>query len=100
MPGCTRTQGYVSRTSELRPRPNAFTLIELLLVIGIIAVYIALLKTFGYFVMTFVMMATFQTVFARKHDLRYILIWCVGLSLVITAALWVVFAKLFLIPMP
>jgi hypothetical protein len=36
----------------------------------------------------------------RKRNLRFVLIWGLGLSAVLTAILWYVFSEIFLIPLP
>lgn len=73
---------------------------RMLLALFIVVGYVILLKALGYVIATFLMMATFQTVFSRRRSPKYILIWCIGLSAVLTAALYYVFAHIFLIPMP
>lgn len=80
-------------------RPNMESwrmMLALFIVIG----YVILLKAVGYVIATFLMMATFQTVFSRRRSPKYILIWCIGLSAVLTAVLYYIFAEIFLIPMP
>jgi hypothetical protein len=46
------------------------------------------------------MLLCFQSAFARSWSLRYLLVWCLGLSGLLTAVLWYVFARIFLIPIP
>ena len=46
------------------------------------------------------MLLVFQTVFSYRRDWRFILVWAVGLSVVLTAVLYWLFAKVFQIPLP
>lgn len=68
--------------------------------LGIIVVYAVLMPKIGYPAATFIMLAAFQLAFSSKFSLRYVLIWAIGFSAVLTAALWYLFAKIFLIPLP
>jgi hypothetical protein len=54
----------------------------------------------GYPVATFLLLFAFQTIFVARRDLKFLLIWAGGLSLVLTAALYYVFGQIFLIPLP
>ena len=71
-----------------------------LLVLAIILVYVAVLPLVGYAPATFVMLLVFQLVFAPLRNWRYMIIWGLGLSAVLTAVLYYVFAEFFLIPLP
>ena len=70
------------------------------LTFGIIVAYVVALPLIGYVAATFVMMLVFQTVFSHRRDWRFILVWAVGLSVVLTAVLYWLFAKVFQIPLP
>lgn len=71
-----------------------------LLTFGIIVGYVVAIRLIGYVAATFLMLVLFQVVFARKRDWRYLLIWGLGLSAALTAGLYWLFAKVFLIPLP
>ena len=71
-----------------------------LLVLAIILAYVAVLPLVGYAPATFVMLLVFQLVFATLRNWRYMIIWGLGLSAVLTAILYYVFAEFFLIPLP
>lgn len=66
----------------------------------IIFVYVAIMPLIHYVPATFLMLLTFQVFFAGKRTLVGILVWGVGLSAVLTAVLWYVFAELFFVPLP
>ena len=92
------------RARGFRPSFKRFALqVEtgrVLAVIAILLAYVAAIKPLGYVVATFAMLAVFQTAFMRRRTLRDLLLWPVGLSAVVTGALYYVFAKIFLIPIP
>jgi hypothetical protein len=73
---------------------------RVLMVLGLVVAYVALMPRIGYAPATFLLLLAFQMVFARKRDLRILLIWGIGLSAVLTAVLWYVFSDIFLIPLP
>jgi len=73
---------------------------RVLMVLGLVIAYVALMPLIGYAAATFLLLFAFQTVFVKKRDLRFLLIWGVGLSAALTAILWYVFAEIFLIPLP
>lgn len=70
------------------------------IVVAILVAYIVLLPAIGYVAATFLMLLSFQSAFAPKWTLRYLLVWCLGLSIMLTGTLWYVFARVFLIPIP
>ena len=69
-------------------------------VVAIVLGYVAVIPWIGYVPATFLMLVVFQSVFARRWSLGFLLLWVLGLSAALTAALWWLFAKIFLIPMP
>lgn len=69
-------------------------------VFGLIVLYVAGIPVVGYPIATFVMLFVFQTVFAERHDLKFILIWGLGLSAALTVVLYYLFAEFFFIPLP
>jgi hypothetical protein len=71
-----------------------------LAVLGVIIAYAAAVPTLGYVPATFLMLLIFQIAFAPKHSLGYFLVWGVGLSAALTAALWWLFGEFFFIPLP
>lgn len=71
-----------------------------LAVFGLIIAYVAAIPWIGYAVATFVMVFVFQVAFAAKRTLRFVLVWGVGLSAVLTVALYYLFAEFFFIPLP
>jgi hypothetical protein len=73
---------------------------RVLMVLGLVVAYVALMPRIGYAPATFLLLLAFQMLFARKRDLRILLIWGIGLSAVLTAVLWYVFSAIFLIPLP
>lgn len=73
---------------------------RVLMVFGIVVLYVVAMPLLGYAPATFLLLLAFQTVFVRKRDLRFVLIWGVGLSAVLTVILHYVFAEIFLIPLP
>jgi hypothetical protein len=73
---------------------------RVLMVLGLVVAYVVLMPLIGYAAATFLLLLAFQTVFVKKRDLRFLLIWGGGLSAVLTAALWYVFSEIFLIPLP
>ncbi|MEM7026404.1 MAG: tripartite tricarboxylate transporter TctB family protein [Pseudomonadota bacterium] len=73
---------------------------RVLTVLGLVVAYVALMPLVGYAPTTFLLLAAFQIIFARKRDLKSVLLWGLGLSAVLTAILWYVFAEIFLIPLP
>ena len=73
---------------------------RVLTVVAILVAYVGAIKPVGYVVATFVMLAVFQAAFMEKRTVKTLLLWSVGLSAVITGALYYVFAKVFLIPIP
>jgi hypothetical protein len=46
------------------------------------------------------MLFAFQTIFTARRNLRFLLIWAGGLSLILTGALYYVFGQIFMIPLP
>lgn len=92
-----RARGFKFAITLAKPGVETW---RVLTVFAILILYVGLMKPLGYIVTTFVMLAGFQLIFARRRDLRYILIFCIGLSAAVTGALYYVFGKLFLIPMP
>jgi putative tricarboxylic transport membrane protein len=73
---------------------------RVLTVFGLVFLYVLLMPWIGYAIATFLMLFAFQTIFAAKRDLRFLLLWAGGLSLGLTAALYYVFGQIFLIPLP
>jgi hypothetical protein len=73
---------------------------RVLMVLGLVVAYVVLMPLIGYAAATFLLLLAFQTVFVKKRDLRFLLIWGGGLSAVLTAALWHVVSEIFLIPLP
>jgi hypothetical protein len=73
---------------------------RVLTVFGLVFLYVLLMPRIGYAAATFLLLLAFQTIFVARRDLRFLLIWGVGLSAVLTAALWYVFGEIFLIPLP
>jgi Tripartite tricarboxylate transporter TctB family len=73
---------------------------RVLMVLGLVVAYAVLMPLIGYALATFLLLFAFQTVFVKKRDLRFLLIWGVGLSAALSAALWYVFGEIFLIPLP
>lgn len=69
-------------------------------VVAIVTCYVAVIPWIGYVPATFLMLVVFQSAFARAWSLRFLLLWVLGLSAALTAALWWLFATVFLIPMP
>jgi hypothetical protein len=69
-------------------------------VVAIVTGYVAVIPWIGYVPATFLMLVVFQSAFARAWSLRFLLLWVLGLSAGLTGALWWLFAKIFLIPMP
>ena len=65
-----------------------------------IFVYIAITPWVGYVPATFLLLFAFQTAFARKLSVRYVIIWSLGLSALLTTALWYVFGQIFFVPLP
>lgn len=73
---------------------------RVLMVFGIVVLYVATMPVIGYAPATFLLLLAFQTIFVKKRDLRFVLIWGIGLSAALSAALWYVFGEIFLIPLP
>lgn len=73
---------------------------RVLTVFGLVFLYVLVMPWIGYALATFVMLFAFQVIFVARRDLRFLLIWAGGLSLVLTAALTYVFGQIFLIPLP
>ena len=73
---------------------------RVLTVFLIIFIYVAAMPWVGYVPATFLMLLAFQVIFARQHTLAFIVIWGVGLSAFLTAALYYLFGEIFLIPLP
>lgn len=73
---------------------------RVLTVFGLVFVYVLVMPWTGYAPATFLLLLAFQTLFVARRDLRFLLVWGVGLSAALTAALWYVFGKIFLIPLP
>jgi putative tricarboxylic transport membrane protein len=69
-------------------------------VFGLVFLYVLVMPWIGYALATFLMLFAFQTIFVGRRDLKFLLIWGGGLSLVLTAALYYVFGQIFLIPLP
>ena len=67
---------------------------------ALIIAYVAAIPYAGYGPATFIMLFVFQTIYAKSRSLSFLIIWSLGLSAVLTVALYYVFAELFLIPMP
>ena len=65
-----------------------------------IFVYIAITPWIGYVPATFLLLFAFQTAFARKLSVRYVLVWSLGLSALLTLILWYVFGQIFFVPLP
>jgi len=62
--------------------------------------YVAATPRIGYVPATFLLLFTFQTVFAPRLTARHVLVWSLGLSAVLTAVLWYVFGQIFFVPLP
>lgn len=73
---------------------------RVLTVFGIVFIYVAAMPRVGYVPATFAMLFAFQTIFAARRDLRFLLLWGVGLSAALTAALYWLFGHIFMIPLP
>lgn len=73
---------------------------RVLTVFAIIFVYIAVMPWTGYVMATFLMLLAFQLIFAKLRTISFILIWGIGLSAALTAALYYLFGEIFLIPLP
>jgi len=73
---------------------------RVMIVFGLVFVYVLAMPLIGYALATFLMLFAFQTIFTGRRDLRFLVIWAGGLSLVLTAALYYVFGHIFLIPLP
>ena len=67
---------------------------------AMIFVYILVTPWIGYVPATFLLLFAFQTAFARKLSVRYVLLWSIGLSALLTAGLWYVFGEIFFVPLP
>ena len=67
---------------------------------AMIFVYILVTPWIGYVPATFILLFAFQTAFARKLSLTYVLVWSIGLSAILTATLWYVFGEIFYVPLP
>ncbi len=75
--------------------------IRVMTVFGIIFAYILAMPWIGYVAATFLMMLAFQLIFAkRRREPFFIMVWGIGLSALITAALYALFGLFFLIPLP
>lgn len=74
--------------------------IRVLITFGIILGFIIIMPLVGYAPATFLLLFSFQMVFARKRTIKFILIWGVGLSGLLTAILFHVFGNIFMIPLP
>ena len=66
----------------------------------LIVAYIAALPWIGYVAATFVMLFIFQILFTARRNWRFVIVWAFGLSAILTAALYYLFAEIFLIPLP
>jgi putative tricarboxylic transport membrane protein len=73
---------------------------RVLIVFGLVFLYVLLMPWIGYVPATFLMLFAFQAIFTARRDLKFLLIWAGGLSLVLTAALYYLFGQIFLIPLP
>jgi hypothetical protein len=73
---------------------------RVLAVFSLVFLYVLLMPWIGYAIATFLMLFAFQTIFTARRDLKFLLIWAGGLSLLLTAALYYVFGQIFLIPLP
>jgi hypothetical protein len=73
---------------------------RVMIVFGLVFLYVLLMPLIGYALATFLMLFAFQTIFVARRDLKFLLLWAGGLSLVLTAALYYVFGQIFLIPLP
>ena len=69
-------------------------------VFGLIFAYAVAVPWIGYAPATFLMLAAFQAIFTKRRGPLAILIWVFGLSAALTAALWYLFAEIFMIPLP
>jgi hypothetical protein len=58
------------------------------IVFGIVVAYVVAMPLIGYAPATFLLLLAFQTIFVKKRDLRFVLIWGGGLSAVLTAVLY------------
>lgn len=67
---------------------------------AMIFVYILVTPLIGYVPATFALLFVFQTAYARKLSVRYVLIWSIGLSALLTFILWYVFGEIFFVPLP
>lgn len=67
---------------------------------GMIFAYIAITPWIGYVPATFLLLFAFQTAFARKLSVQYVLVWSIGLSALLTTVLWYVFGEIFFVPLP
>ena len=92
-----RARGFTVNLTRFRFEPETGRVLG---VVAILVAYVAAIKPVGYVIATFVMLAVFQAAFMQRRTLKTLLLWPVGLSAVITGALYYVFAKVFLIPIP
>jgi len=66
----------------------------------LIVIYIAMLPRIGYAAATFIMLFVFQILFTPRRNWRFVIVWALGLSAILTMALYYLFAEIFLIPLP
>jgi putative tricarboxylic transport membrane protein len=92
-----RARGFKLNIAFTKPAPETW---RVLAVFSILVLYVALMRPLGYVISTFLMLAAFQFIFARKRSWQTILLFCIGLSALVTGALYYVFGEIFLIPMP
>jgi hypothetical protein len=62
--------------------------------------YVLVTPWIGYVPATFALLFAFQTAFARKLSWRYVIVWSIGLSALLTFVLWYVFGEIFFVPLP
>ncbi len=79
MVACPRTSGSASAGSR-----RASKSLRAGACFAMIFVYIAITPWIGYVPATFLLLFAFQTAFARKLSVRYVLIWSLGLSALLT----------------
>ena len=58
-----------------------------LVVFALVFLYVLLMPWLGYVAATFLLLFAFQTIFTARRDLRFLLIWAVGLSALVLALL-------------
>lgn len=92
-----RARDFRLRFGRLQPRIEG---IRVGACFAMIFAYILVTPLIGYVPATFALLFVFQTAYARKLSVRYVLIWSIGLSALLTFILWYVFGEIFFVPLP